>query len=372
MESRLDVPTWRPRLRDSVIVQRDGDELLFICTGDRTVKRFSADERAMRLLPLLTGRKTVAELAEAVGAASVEEIRPVLQVLEEERLLSKASDFDGDFLTLGSRRAYYYDRQLRLFQDFCDEELLADLSGVDVQRRLDGATVVICGVGGLGGWIAHLLGLAGVGTLRLCDFDRVELTDLARQPLFTVEDVGRSKVGAAAARIGDLNPHVTVEQFMRKMSGPDDLGDLVAGADLVIAAADEPSPVDVATWISEACREGIPHIIGGGYAYHLGVVGTTVIPGRSACWECVRSVTLAEHGRAQAITLIPRRQRTGGLGVLNGLVASVLAWEAIRVVVGLPPALTDRWLEIDLWSLTKRVRSIERRPDCPACGDAGA
>ncbi|MER6948281.1 ThiF family adenylyltransferase [Nonomuraea sp. NPDC000554] len=324
-----------------------------------------------RVVVLLDGRRTVDDIERMVcdgDSERREDLRDVLTVLSEERILSKVGDVAEEFGRLGGERAEFYDRQLRLLQDFCDEGLADCASGVQLQKRLDGSTAVVCGVGGLGGWVTLSLANAGVGTIRLCDFDRVEPSNLTRQALFTAADTGRHKVDAAAARLRAVNPFITVEPVNRRIDGPGDLADLLDGADVLVNAADQPSANDVAGWVAEACWPDVPHIMGTGYAYHIGVIGTTIVPGRSACWACVRAETFADHGRDRMKSLVGKREKAGAIGALCGLVGNILAWEAVRVLTGLPPAFTGRWTEIDFWPLELRSRPIPQRPDCPACG----
>jgi len=360
-----DADGW-PRLRDSIVVQRDGDELLFVLTASRTVKRFAVDGMVLRLLPLLDGRSSVEQLARLVDGDAAD-LAEVLALMRREKLLSRNAD-PTTTQALGCDRVAYYDRQLRLFQDFCDEGLTDDHDGARLQRRLERATVLICGIGGLGSWVAHCLAAAGVGTLRLCDFDVVEASNLTRQVLFAAADIGRSKVDAARDRLRAVNPQVTVMGINRRVGGAADLTDLVAGADLAIGCADQPDVVTVADWVTEACWPAIPHIIGGGYAYHIGILGVTVLPGRSACWRCVRAETRTDHGRDRAEPFIGKRPLAGATGALAGLVGSAVAWEAIRVLTGLPSAFADRWTEIDYWPMQVLTRAIPRRPHCPLCG----
>ncbi|WP_143043586.1 HesA/MoeB/ThiF family protein [Nonomuraea jiangxiensis] len=346
------------------------------------MKRFTADDFVVQVVTLLDGSRTVAEIErlarggvangtervrEALGEADGRElVREVLGVLAAENILSKAQE--PAFAGLGAGRADFYDRQLRLLQDFCDEGLTPERSGVGLQRRLDAATAVVLGIGGLGGWVALSLAGAGVGRIRICDFDRVEASNLTRQVLFGVGDVGAPKVDAAATRLRSHNSYVEVTAVNRRITGPDDLADLVDGADVVINAADQPTANDVADWVAAACWPRVPHIMGTGYAYHIGVLGTSIIPGRTACWACVRAETFADHGRHRMESLVGKREKAGAMGALCGLVGNVLAWEAIRIITGLPPALGDRWSEIDFWPLEIQSRAIPKRPDCPVCG----
>ncbi|MGP4096419.1 HesA/MoeB/ThiF family protein [Nonomuraea sp. KM90] len=108
--------------------------------------------------------------------------------------------------------------------------------------------------------------------------------------------------------------------------------------------------------------------MGTGYAYHVGVLGTSILPGRTPCWSCVRAETFADHGCDGMRTLVGKREKAGAMGMLSGLVGNILAWEAIRILAGLEPALAGRWCEVDFWSLEIRSRTIPRRPGCSTCG----
>ncbi|MGW4791745.1 HesA/MoeB/ThiF family protein [Nonomuraea sp. NPDC004297] len=361
----------RPRLRDSVIVQADGGTLLFLCLADRTVKKFTCDEFVKDVVGLLDGTRTIDEigaLACGGGRNARARVTEVVEILAGERLLSHSAAPEREFRLLGEARAEFYDRQLRLLQDFCDEGLSPETSGAGLQRRLGNSTAVVCGIGGLGGWVALALATAGVGRIRVCDFDRVEASNLTRQVLFRTADLGSSKVAAAAVRLREANPFIEVEAVDRRIGGAGDLADVVAGADIVVNAADLPTPNDMAAWVSEACWPDIPHIMGTGYAYHIGVLGTSIIPGRTACWSCVRAETFADHGRDGMETVVGRREKAGAMGALSGLVGNIVAWEAIRILTGLEPALGDRWSEVDFWPLEIRSRAVPQRPDCPTCG----
>jgi hypothetical protein len=161
---------WRPKLRDSIIVQRNDDEPIFLFSASRTAKTFEVNDLVIRALPQLDGTKTVANLADALSddpAAMTADLHSMLSILKEEKILSKVSDHSAAVGILGVGPAEFYDRQTRILQDFCDEGLGDSDEGAALQRRLGQATAVICGLGGTGSWVAHSLAAAGVGTLRL-------------------------------------------------------------------------------------------------------------------------------------------------------------------------------------------------------------
>jgi molybdopterin/thiamine biosynthesis adenylyltransferase len=367
-----DLLQWRPRLRDSLVIEQVDGDLMVISTSDQRVKRFTVSGLVLSLIPMLTGRHTVADLIESLCHGSAEaaaELCSALLVLRDEHLLSKADDPVAASRKLSREHLDQYDRQIRLFQEMCDADLTGFENGSEAQEKLSEATVLVCGVGGLGSMVATSLAAAGAGHLILCDTDIVERSNLTRQYMYSLDDIGTAKVGALTRRLSGINSFTSVQPEKRKITGPADLADLLPSCDLVISCADDPSVTDMAETITAACWPAIPHIVGGAYSYHVGILGLTVIPKVTACWYCLLEEVKHEHGRNRATPVVPRSGKAGVLGAQSGVVANLLAWEAIRLLTGMPTAMSDRWTELDYWSLTFRSRALSRRPDCPQCSD---
>jgi molybdopterin/thiamine biosynthesis adenylyltransferase len=365
-----DVLSWRPRLRGSLVVERDGDELQFISTADRRVKRFAASAVVLRLIPLLDGRRTVVELLGHLRADSEESVREVceaLVALRDERLLSRTADPLVGPTDLLPAQLSRYDRQIRLFQEFCDADLLEYEAGLTAQDRLAAATVVVCGAGGLGSVVASSLAAAGVGDLVLCDDDVVEESNLTRQLMYSIDDLGRSKAEALASRLARINPHSRVRPEKRRVRHAADLADLARTADLVICCADQPSVTEMAEIITEACWPGTAHIIGGSYSYHVGMLGLLVVPGVTACWHCLLAEVGQDHGRDRTAPFVHKNPNGGIIGAQSGIIGNMIAWEAVRFLIGMRTALSDRWLELDYVPMSFSERPLKRRPDCHWC-----
>jgi bacteriocin biosynthesis cyclodehydratase domain-containing protein len=361
-----------PSLRNSVLAFRQDDTVQFIFTANGTVKTFAADDMIIQLVSLLDGSRSEAELAREVSGSpsySLEHFDEAMRVMREENLLLEPERRDQapDFTTAELAR---YDRQLLLFADIsADGTLPPGRTALDLQRSIRDSTVVVLGIGGLGGWLATALAAAGVGTLRICDFDSVEPSNLNRQILFSAADTGRSKIACAAEKLGIINPHTAVEPIELHLGPDSDLAATLADADLVINCADRPSALATSEWLFRACwHRGIPHIIGGSYSYHLGLLGTTLLPGQTACWECLRAETADDHGRDRATVLAPRSGPGASLVMFVGVLGNLLAWEALRILTGMPAALANRWAEVDFRNLAIRSRTITRRPECQYCG----
>jgi molybdopterin/thiamine biosynthesis adenylyltransferase len=362
----LDVAKWRPRLRESLVIERDGNELLVISTADRRAKRFTASETILRLIPLLNGTRTAAELVESLCGGSEERASEVA-VLRAERLLSLTASADEGPTQLAPEQVQRYHRQLCMFQDMCDSGLLAGQTGLAVQDRLRSATVVIVGAGGLGTVVATSLAAAGTGTLVVCDDDVVEESNLTRQFAYSLDDIGRSKVDALAARLGRLNPDVTLRPEKRSVLAPADLADLAATADLVISCADKPSTLAVADVVTEACWPGTPHYIGGSYSYHAGLLGFLVVPGVTACWHCVYAEFISRHGRDRTVSFVPKAEYAGIVGAQSGIIGNMMAWESIRFLIGMTPTVSSEHVEFNYETMSFSRAPVPRHADCTWC-----
>lgn len=231
-----------------------------------------------------------------------------------------------------------YDRQMRI-----------NGFGLEGQRRLKGAKVLIAGAGGLGFPISVYLAAAGVGVLRIIDPDIVELDNLNRQLLHWDKDIGRKKVESAREKLQQINPSIRVEVFDEEITEENAL-DLVNGVDAVVDALDN---YETRLALNKACVEGrVPFFHG---AVH-GLMGqaTTIIPGETPCLRCI----------------VPRplkREVFPILGPVAGTIGSIQATEAIKYLVGLGSLLKGRLLFYDGLYMDFNIIEIKRNPNCPDC-----
>lgn len=368
--SDTDILGWRPRLRDGLVAEHTGHELLFISNSDRRAARFTATDTVLRLIPLLTGEHTVADLVARLcpdSEQAVVELCTALLTMRDERLLSQVTDPLAERGTLTPGEVVHYDRQLRLFQEFCDAGIIEGDRGHVFQERLKEAAVVVCGAGGLGSAVTASLAAAGVGEIVVCDDDTVEENNLHRQHTYVRADIGRRKVDVLAERLMESNPYVSVVPMARRLEKPADLADLAAVADLVVNCADWPSVTEMAALVTEACWPHTPHLIGGAYAYYAGLLGFTVIPGVTACWDCLLIAANKVLDRTGTHSLKQKPRHVGTIGVQSGIGGNIIAWEAIRFLAGMPTALTDKWVELDYWTMRVQSQPIARSPECPRC-----
>jgi molybdopterin/thiamine biosynthesis adenylyltransferase/rhodanese-related sulfurtransferase len=247
--------------------------------------------------------------------------------------------------------------------DFSSEELLRYSRhlvlphvGIEGQRRLKHARVLLIGAGGLGSPAALYLAAAGVGTLGLVDFDTVDVSNLQRQILHGTSAVGQPKLESARARLQDVNPHVHVETYDTRLTSGNALG-ILADYDIVIDGTD-----NFATryLTNDACvMLGKPNVYGSIFRFE-GQASLFATPD-GPCYRCL-------FPNPPPPDLVPSCAEGGVLGVLPGLVGTIQATEAMKWILGVGDTLAGRLLIIDALSMQFRTVTVQRDPECPACG----
>jgi len=242
---------------------------------------------------------------------------------------------------------------------FTDEEIeryarhlvLREVGGPG-QQKLKAARVLIVGAGGLGAPVSLYLAAAGVGTIVLADPDVVDRSNLQRQVIYAEGDIGSPKVEAAGDRLRGLNPHVFVAGFNGAFD--DASADrLVESVDLVLDGTDD---FGVRFCVNAACvRHGKP-LVSGAIGRWTGQVG---VFGRQPCYRC-----LVPEMPPDAETCVA----VGVVGALAGVIGSMMALEAVKLVTGAGEALSGRLLIYDALAGETRTVRVAGDPDCPVCG----
>jgi adenylyltransferase/sulfurtransferase len=229
--------------------------------------------------------------------------------------------------------------------------------GAEGQRRLKAARVLIVGVGGLGSPAALYLAAAGVGTLGLVDFDVVDPSNLQRQVLHGTADVGRSKLVSAAARLAEINPAVRIVPHDARLTAANAL-DVLRDYQVVVDGSDN---FPTRYLVNDACALlGLPDVYGS--IYRFDGQASVFWTGRGPCYRCLfRDPPPPE--------LVPSCEEAGVLGVLPGIIGSVQAMEALKLVLGTGQPLLGRLLLFDALAMSFRELALERDPDCPLCGE---
>ena len=229
--------------------------------------------------------------------------------------------------------------------------VLAEVGGPG-QQALSRARVLIVGAGGVGAPAALYLAAAGVGTLGLVDDDAVALSNLQRQVLFSTDDVGRPKVGDAAARLAGLNPGVAVRTWRERLTAENSLR-LIGEHDVVIDGTDDFATRHI---VNAACVAAGKPLISGALGRWGGQVG--VFKGRP-CYQCLTPEIPPETETCA---------RVGVIGALAGVIGSMVALETIKLIVGAGQPLEGRLLIYDGLAGTSRTARVAADPGCPVCG----
>jgi len=234
--------------------------------------------------------------------------------------------------------------------------LLLDQLGHDAQERFAAARALVVGVGGLGNPAAQFLASAGVGRITLVDADSVDLTNLQRQILFAMDDVGAPKVEAAARRLAAINPEPEYVRVARRV-GARDLAALAADADVVLDCTD-----NFATRhdVNRACVEArVPLVSGAAVRFDGQVAVFDVRDPRSPCYHCL-------FGEGEEL----EETRCATMGVFAPLVAIVgatQAGEALKLLARVGTTLAGRLLLYDALAASWREMRVPRDPACPVC-----
>jgi adenylyltransferase/sulfurtransferase len=235
--------------------------------------------------------------------------------------------------------------------------LLLDALGPDAQARFSAARALVVGVGGLGNPASQFLASAGVGRITLVDADRVDLTNLQRQILFAMDDVGATKVEAAARRLSAINPEPAIVALAQRV-GPDELGSLASDADVVLDCTDNFATRHA---INRACVAArVPLVSGAAIRFDGQIAVFDPRDPASPCYHC-----LFGEGDDMEET---RCATMGVFAPLVGIVGAAQAGEALKLVAGAGTSLAGRLLLYDALASSWRELKVPRDPSCAVCG----
>lgn len=353
----------KPRLKRTIArLEAPDGNLILLRTGrpDVCIQHPDVEERG--LVAALDGEHSSEDLMRRFGTARVEE---ALDELGGLGLLEDAAEDD----LLAPEVRERFEGQLRYFADVTAAD---GPTAVECQRRLAEARVAILGVGGLGGRVALDLASVGIGELRLADGDRVEASNLNRQIQFDAGDVGLSKVERTAARIGALNVAGTVRTREAFLTSEEEIGEFVAGADIVVDAADWP-PHEIERRCNVVCFDlGIPYIAMSHFP-PIARFGPLYVPGETGCYACQEAAIRQRYPLYDAMVEqgLENPSPVPTFGPACGLTAGMVAMDVLNHLTGLMRPLTHgAGYTFDLRTCELRRHEVPGDPECPVCGRA--
>lgn len=242
--------------------------------------------------------------------------------------------------------------------------LLLPEVGMDGQKKLKAASVLMIGTGGLGAPLGMYLAAAGVGRLGLVDFDVVDESNLQRQIIHGTRDVGRPKIASARDRLTDINRHIKIETYETRLTSDNAL-DLFRDYDIIVDGTDN---FPTRYLVNDACvLTGKPNVYGSifrfeGQASVFWAEGLDAKGARGACYRCL-------YPEPPPPGLVPSCAEGGVLGVLPGIVGAIQANETIKLILGGGEPLINRLLLFDAWKMRFREMKLRKDPSCPVCGE---
>jgi molybdopterin-synthase adenylyltransferase len=353
----------RPRIKRTTeeIETPEGDIYLLRPSAENDIRIEKPDAEERRLLAAVNGERTLEQLQAEFGT---EEVDDLIRQLQELEVVEDAADDER----IDSAELERFDRQLRYFSDIGS---MRTPTPSECQERLREAKVAVLGVGGLGGWSALALACIGIGEMWLIDGDRVEVSNLNRQVLYSEADIGLLKAECAASRLRAFNSRMTITTEARRLESEKDIAEFIAGSDIVIDAADWPAH-DIERWCNAACYEaGIPYITMSHFP-PVARVGPLYVPGKTGCFICQEIAYRREYplfdiaieqGRAK-----PSPAAT--LGPACGLIGGQVAMETMHLLTGLARPATQGVAHIyDLRTMEVKPEVVTPEPECPICGE---
>ena len=242
------------------------------------------------------------------------------------------------------------------FQRYSRHLILPEV-GVEGQQKLKAASVLLVGAGGLGSPAGLYLAAAGVGRLGIVDFDAVDVSNLQRQILHGTADVGRSKLQSAKERLLGINPDLEVDTYETALTSKNAL-DLFKDYDVIVDGTDN---FPTRYLVNDACvLLGKPNAYGSIFRFE-GQASVFAFPG-GPCYRCL-------YPEPPPPGLVPSCAEGGVLGVLPGVIGTIQATEAIKLILGTGQPLVGRLLLYDAFNMRFRELKLRRDPDCPVCGD---
>jgi sulfur-carrier protein adenylyltransferase/sulfurtransferase len=229
--------------------------------------------------------------------------------------------------------------------------------GLEGQRRLKSASVLIIGAGGLGSPLAFYLTAAGVGRIGIVDFDVVDLSNLQRQILHTTKDVGRSKLESAREKLESLNPNVKIETYEMRLTSENAL-DLIKEYDIVVDGTDN---FPTRYLVNDACVFlKKPNVYGSIFRFEGQV--SVFYADKGPCYRCL-------YKEPPPPGLVPSCAEGGVLGVLPGIIGTIQALETIKLILGIGEPLIGKLLLFDALKMKFRELKLRKDPECPVCGE---
>src|SRR5260221_2293744 len=229
--------------------------------------------------------------------------------------------------------------------------------GIQGQKKLKAASVLLIGTGGLGSPLALYLAAAGIGRIGLVDYDVVDETNLQRQVIHFTSDVGKSKLESASAKLSDINPYLVIDKHNVPLTSDNAL-DILKDYDIIIDGTDN---FPTRYLVNDACvLLGKPNVYGSIFRFEGQL--TVFYAKEGPCYRCL-------FPEPQPPGLVPSCAEGALLGILPGTIGTLQATEAIKLIIGIGKPLIGRMILYDGLEMTFDTIKLRKNPNCPVCGE---
>lgn len=357
----------RPRIKPYLRLRLLDDNVLLF-GEDKNAKNIPLNPMLAEFIALLDGNREIAEIHASLKREypllNYQDVESGVRQLREANLVEDGeqpspSDFREEELDR-------YDRQLLFFSMF--EE--ADNDRYALQRRLKGARITVLGCGGIGSHTILNLACAGVGYVRIVDFDVVEPSNLNRSFVYGQKDVGKPKSAVLRDKMCDINPHIEYDFVEQKIGAKDDLTPLLDDTDFAVLCADTPY-LRINEWFNEVClRLRVPYGLAGSSEVY-GTVGPITVPYETSCFECHGYDRTDLFAGPDFLVKANRRRVAPSFVPIIASLASMNSLEIVKYITRFSePSIFNKQLKVDFSTLEFQYVDRPRRADCVACGAA--
>lgn len=347
------------RLKASIKLFKKDDIIKITFMNKFQDLRIRCNEVVMFIFHLLTSEHSIEEIVLQTNAkypkAKRSDIKSVFWKLYNIGVIEevKTHKYDNSIIN----------RQLNFYSDLVMEP-------IKMQNQLSNQKVLLLGLGGVGSWIAYLLAQSGINQFDLVDPDVIEVSNLGRQALYFMKDIGKYKVDVISERLHLLSSSIKVRKYRLKITCMEDFNKIESIPDIVINCLDEPSSYLTGKFVTNYyLKLGIPMINGVGYRGNIIRLGLTTIPGKTICWNCANSTYQKEIEGFKPFLDKETRSQAGVTGPLAAYIAAIHAQEAINVLSDeLNPILIDKKWMIDFSTLKMKEHIISNSyKKCEIC-----
>lgn len=251
-----------------------------------------------------------------------------------------------EFMKLNEQQIERYSRHI----------ILPEVGGVGQEKILQ-SKVLILGTGALGSPVALYLASAGVGKLGIVDCDKVDLSNLQRQIIHNMDDIGKDKTASAVAKINKINPDVEVLTLQTRVNSKN-IMQIIKDYDLVVDGTDN---FPTRFLVNDACYFAKKPLIHGAILRFEGQVTTIISNENGPCYRCLYAEPPPEG-------LVPNCSQAGIIGSVSGIVGSIQASEALKIILGKGNTLKGRLLAINVMEMKFSEVKMRKDPSCPLCG----